>query len=285
MEWTGGDENGRAPPNVPQARACGAKPAGKCQRCKPRATACPRHFWPRPQPSATLKMGVSTVELKGLSVRTKHEEPGLWALQAPDLGQSYALSLRLGLEGRPACPRHCRYDLIIVARAEQGGKQARVAANGLFGRRRQRHSPCLDDGPDMADARELADVAGEPVRHVDRALGEIAQDDGEFAMRPRTAIALDDMGEVLLRKFPITGERGLRQHAKAEISIADGAGHIEMIAALRPAPEHSMALGHEAERGDGDAQGTGSVRGIAPHESDPSLVLKRLQARGEGLKP
>src|SRR5262245_55038805 len=84
-----------------------------------------------------LEMGVSaTVELEGLSVRTKHEEPGLRTLQAADLGQGYALSLRLGLEGRPACPRHRRHDLVIVARAEQGRKQARVAANGLFGRRR-----------------------------------------------------------------------------------------------------------------------------------------------------
>src|SRR5262245_18996415 len=233
-----------------------------------------------------LEMGVTaTVELEGLSVRTKHEEPGFWALQAPDLGQGYALSLSLGLAGRPACPPPRRHDLIIVARAEQGRKQARVVANGLFGRRRQRHPPCLDHGPDMADARELADVAGEPVRHVDRALGEIAQDDGEFAMRLRTAIALDDMSKVLLRKLPIAGEPRLHQHAKAEISIADRASHIETVAALRPAPEHGMALGHEAERGDGDAQGTGSVRGIAAHESDSSLVLKRLQAQGESFEP
>src|SRR5262245_50711183 len=101
-----------------------------------------------------LEMGVSALaELEGLSVRTKHKEPGFRALQAPDLRQGDALSLRLGLEGRPACRRHRRHVLIIVARAEQGGKQARVAANGLFCRRRQRHPSCLDHSPDMADAR------------------------------------------------------------------------------------------------------------------------------------
>src|SRR5262245_22616510 len=142
----------------------------------------------------TLKMGVSAaVELEGLSVRTKHQEPGFRALQAPNLRQGYAFSVRLGLEGQPACPRHRRHDLIIVARAEQGCERARVAANGLFGCRRQRHPRRVDHGADMTDARELADVADEPVRHVDRALGEIAQDDGEVAMRPGTAIALDDM--------------------------------------------------------------------------------------------
>src|SRR5262245_7161388 len=200
MEWTGGGEDGRAPPNVPQARtpACGVKPAGKCQSCCPRAMACPRHFWPGLE-RAGLKMDVSAaVELEGLPVRAKHEEPGFRALQAPDLGQGYALSPRLGLEGLPTRPRHRRHDLIIVARAEQGRKQARVTANGLFGCRRQGHPPRLDHGADMAHAREFADVAGEPVRHVDRALGEIAQDDGEFAMRLGTTIALDDMSKVLL---------------------------------------------------------------------------------------
>ena len=54
-------------------------------------------------------------------------------------------------------------------------------ANGLFRRPRQRHPIRLDHGADMVDARELADVAGQPVRHVNRALGEVAQDDGEFA--------------------------------------------------------------------------------------------------------
>src|SRR5262245_28242102 len=240
--------------------------------------------WPRTRRS--LKMSVSAaVELEGLSVRAKHEEPGFWAFQAPDLGQDYALSLRLGLEGRPARPRHRRHDLVIVAHAEQGRKQARVAANGLLGCRRQGHPPRLDHGADMAHAREFADVAGKPVGHVDRALGEIAQDDGEFAMRLGTTIALDDMSKVLLRKFPVAGERRLPQHAKAEIGIADRAGHIETIAALRSAPEHCMALWYEAKRGDGDAQGTGSVRGVAAHESDPGLVLEGLQARGEGLKP
>src|SRR5262245_66164493 len=56
-----------------------------------------------------LEMGLSsTVELEGLSVRTKHEKSRFRALQAADLGQGYALSLRLGLEGPPACPRHRR---------------------------------------------------------------------------------------------------------------------------------------------------------------------------------
>src|SRR5262245_26772208 len=104
-------------------------------------------------------------------------------------------------------------------------------------------------------------------------------------MRLGTTIALDDMSNVLLREFPVAGERRFPQQAKAEIGIANRTGHVETVAALCPAPEHGMALGYEAERGDGDAQGTGSVRGVAAHESDPRLVLEGLQARGEGLKP
>ena len=94
-------------------------------------------------------------------------------------------------------------------------------------------------------------------------------------MRPGAAIALDDMSKVLFGQSPLAGERRLRQSAKAEIGIADRAGHIETVAVLGPAPQHGMALGHEAERGDRDAQGTGRVRGIAAHESDPGLALER----------
>src|SRR5512143_2847997 len=130
----------------------------------------------------------------------------------------------------------------------------------------------------MGDGGELADIAGETIRDVDGGRGEVAQGNGDGVARAWLAIAADEDAHIVSRQSKMAGEFGLLQQAKAEIGIADRAGHIKKIAALGTMPERCMAVRHEAERSDGDAQRPRGLGRVAAGKRDAAIPLEIAEA-------
>ena len=119
-----------------------------------------------------------------------HKAGALACLHAADLGHGNTGRPGGALEFRQLVRRQRQYDLVVVAAGEHRFAQRRCGGHRRASGIGKRHTHNIDVGRDRRGAAELGEVAGKPVRHVDRRRRVLQNRRGERIARLRQQIAL-----------------------------------------------------------------------------------------------
>ena len=136
-----------------------------------------------------------------------------------------------------------------------------------------------------AGAHHLGEIAGEPVRHVHRRLGVLAEGGRDGEARARMQVAVDESVLLVGAQARGPGRALAAPEREAERRVADCSGHAEAVAGLRAAARHHAPRRDLPERRDGQPQGAARPHRVAAQQGAAEGLGRLRQPLGEAGQP
>ena len=175
--------------------------------------------------------------------------------------------------------RRREQELVVVAAGEQAFERERALRAGELRRERERsrNRGELDARPDVRAVEHVSEIAGKPVRKVDRGGRDAAQREAKRHARLRSIESAATLAQGVGGERRASGERRDRERR-----VAEGSGDPDVVARLRMPSRECAPGGHFAH--DRDAEVARPARRIAADEVDAVRVGKREESPRERLR-